>query len=94
MIFGDANPHLDVVLATNVGEARNAILIWSADAVIVVGGSPGTLSELALAMRRPVPVITIGGWKLLTSDGDPISNEPPAATTPGEAVRFALGHGQ
>lgn len=86
----DANPHLDVVLTTNMGEARNAILIWSADAVIIVGGSPGTLSELALAMRRPVPAVTIGGWKLTTAEGDPIQNEAPAASTPEEAVRFAL----
>lgn len=57
----DANADLDAVLATNMGEARNAILIWSADVVIVVGGSWGTLSELALARRRPVPIITIGG---------------------------------
>lgn len=90
----DANPHLDVSLATNMGEARNAILVWSADAVIVVGGSWGTLSELALARRRPVPVITIGGWQLLTATGDPIPDAPPAATTPAETVRFALEHGQ
>src|SRR5690606_41078295 len=43
---------LSVVLSTNLGEARNAVLVASADAVIVVGGSWGTLSELALAMRR------------------------------------------
>lgn len=86
----DANEFCDVVLATNMGEARNAILIWSADVVIIVGGSPGTLSEQALAMRRPVPVITIGGWKLATADGEPVPGEPPAAATPEEAVRFAL----
>lgn len=86
----DANPHLDVVLATNLGEARNAILVWSADAVIVVGGSSGTLSELALAMRRPVPVISIGGWELRTADGDPVPDAPPTAATPEEAVQFAL----
>lgn len=86
----DANEHCDVVLATNMGEARNAILIWSADVVIIVGGSSGTLSEQALAMRRPVPLITIGGWKLTTADGEPVPGEPPAASTPEEAVQFAL----
>lgn len=86
----DANADLDAVLATNMGEARNAILIWSADVVIVVGGSWGTLSELALARRRPVPVVTIGGWQLLTADGEPVPDAPPAASTPEEAVRFAL----
>ncbi|EGD42816.1 LOG family protein [Nocardioides sp. NPDC057772] len=89
---GDANADLDAVLATNMGEARNAILIWSADVVIVVGGSWGTLSELALARRRPVPIITIGGWQLLTADGEPVPDAPPVASTPEEAVRFALQH--
>ncbi|GGU46263.1 LOG family protein [Nocardioides albus] len=86
----DANDYLDVVLATNMGESRNAILIWSPDAVIVIGGSPGTLSELALGMHRPVPVITLGGWKLTTADGEPVPNEPPTASTPEEAVQLAL----
>jgi uncharacterized protein (TIGR00725 family) len=31
-------------IVTNMGQARNAILVWSADAVIAVGGSWGTLS--------------------------------------------------
>ena len=39
------------VVATNMGEARNAVIVQSADAVIAVGGSWGTLSEVALAMR-------------------------------------------
>lgn len=90
----DANEYCDVVLATNMGEARNAILIWSADVVIIVGGSAGTLSEQALAMRRPVPIITIDGWQLLTAAGDPVADTPPTATTPADAVRFALQLGQ
>ena len=45
----DASPDLSVTLVTNMGEARNAIIVWSADAVIAIGGSWGTLSEIALA---------------------------------------------
>ncbi|WP_454855665.1 TIGR00725 family protein [Promicromonospora soli] len=85
-----ANPDLGVVLATNMGEARNAILVWSADAVIVVGGSWGTLSELALAKRRGVPVISLGGWQILDVDGNPPPDAPPIAATPQDAVAFAL----
>src|SRR5262249_3258459 len=56
-----ASPDLSAVIVTNMGEARNAIIVWSADAVIVVGGSWGTLSELALAKRRgEMPVISLG----------------------------------
>jgi uncharacterized protein (TIGR00725 family) len=60
----------DVTIVTNMGEARNAVIVWSADAVIVVGGSWGTLSEVALAMRRgDVPVVSVGGWRIVGADG-------------------------
>ncbi|NKY29198.1 MULTISPECIES: LOG family protein [Nocardia] len=81
---------LSAVLYTNMGEARNAILVWSADAVIVVGGSWGTLSELALANRRGnVPVVSIGGWQILDSDGKPVESAV-VTSTPQAAVEAAL----
>ncbi|MGQ4601048.1 SLOG cluster 4 domain-containing protein [Nocardia sp. R6R-6] len=81
---------LSVVLYTNMGEARNAILVWSADAVIIVGGSWGTLSELALANRRGnVPIVSIGGWQILDSDGKPVDSAV-VASTPRAAVEAAL----
>ncbi|MBA3907001.1 MAG: TIGR00725 family protein, partial [Pseudonocardiales bacterium] len=58
----DAEPGLSAVIATGMGEARNAILVRSADAVIVVGGSWGTLSELALARRAGIPVVGLLSW--------------------------------
>ncbi len=65
-----ASPDLTATLITNMGEARNAIIVWSADAVIVVGGSWGTLSELALAKRRgDVPVVSVSGWRIVAADG-------------------------
>jgi uncharacterized protein (TIGR00725 family) len=67
-----ASPDLSVTIVTNMGEARNAIIVWSADAVIVIGGSWGTLSEAALAKRRGgVPVVSIGGWQLIDPQGNP-----------------------
>ncbi len=61
---------VDVTIVTNLGEARNAVIVWSADAVIVVGGSWGTLSEVALAMRRgDVPVVALRGWRIVDADG-------------------------
>lgn len=73
-----------------MGEARNAILVWSADAVIVVGGSWGTLSELALANRRGnVPIVSIGGWQILDSDGNPVDSAV-VTPTPQAAVEAAL----
>jgi uncharacterized protein (TIGR00725 family) len=44
-----ASADLSVTIVTNMGEARNAIIVWSADALIAIGGSRGTLSEVALA---------------------------------------------
>jgi uncharacterized protein (TIGR00725 family) len=55
-----ASPGHAVVLPTGMGEMRNALLVRSADAVLAIGGSWGTLSEVALAARIGVPVVTIG----------------------------------
>ena len=56
----DASPGHAVVLPTGLGEMRNALLVRSVDAVLAIGGSWGTLSEVALAARTGVPVVTIG----------------------------------
>jgi uncharacterized protein (TIGR00725 family) len=85
-----AAPELSVTLVTNMGQARNAIIVWSADAVIVIGGSWGTLSEVALARRRGgVPVVSLGGWQILDHDGRPLPGINHVAT-PEEAVATAL----
>ncbi|MFC0863782.1 hypothetical protein ACFHYQ_15875 [Sphaerimonospora cavernae] len=61
------------MIPTGAGEARNTIIVNSGDAVIVIGGSWGTLSELALAMRHGrAPVVQLGGWRLLDQNGDPV----------------------
>jgi len=66
-----ANPWVDVVIASGVGEARNAIVVGSAQAVIAIGGEYGTLSEIALALRAGRPVIGIGTWSLTRPNGRP-----------------------
>lgn len=87
-----ASPDLSVTLVTNMGEARNAIIVWSADAVIAVGGSWGTLSEIALAVRRgDVPVVTIGGWRIVDATGTALPG-PVAVASPEAAVEHALRH--
>jgi uncharacterized protein (TIGR00725 family) len=84
-----ANPYLTVKISTGMGQARNVVLVRSARAVIVVGGSWGTLSELALACRLGIPVVTLGGWRILDVRGEPAEGPVPAAS-PAEAVRMAL----
>jgi hypothetical protein len=60
-----ANEYVDIAVPTNLGEARNAIVVSTADAVIAVGGEFGTLSEIALALRAGKPVIGLGTWELV-----------------------------
>jgi len=58
----DANPHIVEPIVTGMGEGRNIIIVRSAQAVIAIGGSYGTLSEIALALRLNIPVIGLHTW--------------------------------
>ena len=61
----DANPWCDVVIPTGIGYARNSIVVLAGDAVILVGGGSGTLSELAYAWQFGKPMVAVvpsGGW--------------------------------
>jgi len=74
-----------------MGEARNAAIVWSADAVIVVGGSWGTLSEVALAKRRGgVPVISLGGRRIVDAKGEEVPGID-HVSSPDESVALAMG---
>lgn len=61
---GEANPYVEVAVATGLGEARNVLVVRTADVVIAVGGEYGTLSEIAFALRLGTPVVGIGTWEL------------------------------
>ncbi len=85
---GDANPFVDIPIVTGLGEARNVIIVRTAQAVVAVGGEFGTLSEIAFALKLGRPVIGLETWELAKA-GQPC----PAivrAHTPEEAVRLAL----
>lgn len=61
----DANAWVDIAIPTGLGLARNALIARAGDAMVAVGGSAGTLSELALAwqMGRPIAALHTGeGW--------------------------------
>ena len=85
----DANPYVDIGIATGMGEARNAIIISSAQAVVAVGGDYGTLSEIALALKRALPVVGLGTWEL-TRRGKSIVEAIYRAESPGEAVSWVI----
>jgi len=82
------NEHLTVAIATGMGEMRNLLLVRSADAVVAVGGSWGTMSEVALAMRTGKPVAVLRGWELYDSDATRVSAEK--AGSPLDAVSTVL----
>ena len=54
-----ASPAVDIVLATGLGEARNAVIALSANALVVCGMNAGTASEVALALRARRPVVLL-----------------------------------
>lgn len=84
------NQYLSVVLPTGIGELRNGLVASVCDAIIAIGGSWGTLSEIALAMRIGKPVIMIGGWKVEPPVHERTRNLPRDAASPEEAVNDAL----
>jgi uncharacterized protein (TIGR00725 family) len=66
-----ANPYVDVAIATGMGEARNALVVRAADVLVAVDGEFGTLSEIALALRTGTPVVGIATWEL-SMQGRPV----------------------
>ena len=79
---GAANPWADHVVVTGIGHARNLAVAASGDAVIAVGGSYGTIAEIALALRL--------GRRVVALEGAPAVDGALSATTPAEAVELAL----
>ncbi|MER3459830.1 MAG: TIGR00725 family protein [candidate division GAL15 bacterium] len=60
----EANPYVTVPVVTGLGEARNVIVVRTSDALVAVGGSYGTLSEIAYALKLGVPVVGLATWEL------------------------------
>jgi uncharacterized protein (TIGR00725 family) len=55
----DANPWVDHTVVTGIGHARNLAVAASGDAVIAIGGSYGTIAEIAFALRLGRPVVVL-----------------------------------
>ncbi len=78
----DANEWIDHAVVTGIGHARNLAVAASGDAVIAVGGSWGTLTEIGFAARLGRRVVVLeSGWELEGVE---------KAATPAEAVEAAL----
>ena len=81
-LHADANEWADHVVVTGIGHARNLAVAASGDAVVAVGGSWGTLAEIAFAMRLGRPVVVL--------EGGPAVEGVPRAASPAEAVDLVL----
>jgi uncharacterized protein (TIGR00725 family) len=77
-----ANRHIEFAIATGMGEARNAIIVASADAVIALEGEGGTLAEIGFAKKMRRPIVALKSW--------PEISGLRRAKTPAEAVTMAF----
>ncbi|ABW09817.1 Rossmann fold nucleotide-binding protein-like protein [Parafrankia sp. EAN1pec] len=89
-----ANPWIDVVVPTGLGEARNVLVVRSAAAVVAVGHGWGTLSEVALALRTGVPVVSLRSWAPTPPAGDPRHRDQPTSVQVATGVTDALARVQ
>ena len=84
-----ANRYVDIAIPTGLGYARNSIVAASGRAVIAIGGSAGTLSEICFATFSRIPVFSLGSWTLTERSVAP-GKPPTIVNTPAEAVEAAL----
>ena len=61
----EANDYLDYVIATGLGQARNALVVLNGDIVIAINGGYGTLSEIGLALKYGKKVYGLKSWDLI-----------------------------
>lgn len=89
-----ANAYVDIALPTGIGEARNAIVVRSAQAVVAIGGSYGTLSEIAFALSFRTPVVGVMTWHAKRAGHRPVPirriDDPQQAA----ALAIALAKGE
>ena len=77
----DANPWIDIPIATGLGYTRNSLVVMNADAIIAVDGEYGTLSEIAYGLIQGKKVVGLRTWDV---------RGVTVAETAEEAVRLAL----
>jgi len=82
------NPFVQIPIVTGIGHARNVAVVKSAQAVIAIGGSYGTLSEIGHALQSGIPVIGLNTWSL--SRNSQQDESIVLAQSPTEAVNIAL----
>ncbi len=86
LLPGDATdaaaPAITVPIPTDLGEARNVLVVRASQAVVAIAGGWGTLTEAAFCLKLGVPLIRLE-WELP-------SLPVPEAAAPEDAVEWAL----
>ena len=84
----EANEWVDYPICTGIGDARNAVVVQAGAAVIAIGGSYGTLSEIGHALSSNKRLIGLNTWGL---DSSKLRSEDMIiCETASEAVNAAL----
>jgi hypothetical protein len=82
-----ANPYVGVIVATGIGEARNALIARAALCLVAIGDSYGTLSEVALGRQFGKLVVGLEGAARV----DGVRHVADAAAALAAVARCALG---
>src|SRR6202043_614735 len=77
-----ANRHIEFAIATGIGEARNAVIVASADAIIALAGEGGTRAKIGFAKKCGNPIGALDSWPEIAGMS--------RADTPAQAVALAL----
>jgi len=77
----EANPFMEIILPTGLGDIRNLLIVRASSALIAIGGRLGTLSETALALKAGKPVVGLHSWDVIIKL---------TAHSPEEAVKMAI----
>ncbi len=60
----EANPYIDIAIATGIGYARNSLVAMNSDVIIAVDGQYGTLTEIAYGCIYGKKIIGLGTWDI------------------------------
>lgn len=80
-----ANPYVTIPIVTDLGHARNVLIVRSSDLLIAISGGYGTLSEISIGLKLKKPVIGLSTW--------PNIGEVKYVATSEEALNIALASG-
>jgi uncharacterized protein (TIGR00725 family) len=86
----EGNPFISVGIPTGLGHARNMLVVRAGDIIVAIGGSYGTLSEIAFALTMGKVVIGLDSWSARSHAGVPA--EILAVKTAKEAMDYINKH--